>query len=124
MCSAPNVYMFVYILIGTHMVPLKKCQCFKVILKSFLRPFSMHVIRSGKYLACIYLFSRRKGDEESAETGEATATATGSTAVPVSRVPSRPVSGAPRPGVGSRPGSATPGSADVRQSQDTSVGDF
>ena len=22
MCSAPNVYMFVYILIGTHMVPL------------------------------------------------------------------------------------------------------
>ena len=23
MCSAPNVYMFVYILIGTHMVPLK-----------------------------------------------------------------------------------------------------
>ena len=24
MCSAPNVYMFVYILIGTHMVPLRK----------------------------------------------------------------------------------------------------
>ena len=24
MCSAPNVYMFVYILIGTHMVPLKR----------------------------------------------------------------------------------------------------
>ena len=24
MCSAPNVYMFVYILIGTHMVPLIK----------------------------------------------------------------------------------------------------
>ena len=23
MCSAPNVYMFVYILIGTHMVPLR-----------------------------------------------------------------------------------------------------
>ena len=23
MCSTPNVYMFVYILIGTHMVPLK-----------------------------------------------------------------------------------------------------
>ena len=23
MCSAPNVYMFVYILIETHMVPLK-----------------------------------------------------------------------------------------------------
>ena len=22
MCSAPNIYMFVYILIGTHMVPL------------------------------------------------------------------------------------------------------
>ena len=22
MCSAPNVYMFIYILIGTHMVPL------------------------------------------------------------------------------------------------------
>ena len=25
MCSAPNVYMFVYILIGTHMVPLSCC---------------------------------------------------------------------------------------------------
>ena len=24
MCSAPNVYMFVYILTGTHMVPLRK----------------------------------------------------------------------------------------------------
>ena len=24
MCSAPNVYMFVYILIGTHMVPLSQ----------------------------------------------------------------------------------------------------
>ena len=24
MCSAPNVYMFVYILIGTHMVPLTR----------------------------------------------------------------------------------------------------
>ena len=23
MCSAPNAYMFVYILIGTHMVPLR-----------------------------------------------------------------------------------------------------
>ena len=26
MCSAPNVYMFVYILIGTHMVPLTFCK--------------------------------------------------------------------------------------------------
>ena len=27
MCSAPNVYMFVYMLIGTHMVPLKQSWC-------------------------------------------------------------------------------------------------
>ena len=29
MCSAPNVYMFVYILIGTHMVPLTSKQVTK-----------------------------------------------------------------------------------------------
>ena len=27
MCSAPNVYMFVYILIGTHLVPLTFISC-------------------------------------------------------------------------------------------------
>ena len=27
MCSAPNVYMFVYILIATHMVPLTLLYC-------------------------------------------------------------------------------------------------
>ena len=32
MCSAPNVYMFVYILIGTHMVPLKLTDTAKVLL--------------------------------------------------------------------------------------------
>ena len=35
MCSAPNVYMFVYILIGTHMVPLNSVLQTEAQFKSF-----------------------------------------------------------------------------------------
>ena len=48
MCSAPNVYMFVYILIGTHMVPLN-CN-----VKSFLSFRAAQMSSEASYL---YLFT-------------------------------------------------------------------
>ena len=45
MCSAPNVYMFVYILIGAHIVPLKvMCRMIHVIV------LVRHVIRHSSYI--------------------------------------------------------------------------
>ena len=43
MCSAPNVYMFVYLLIGTHMVPLRVIYVLSLgfLLASFLQSVSI-----------------------------------------------------------------------------------
>ena len=60
MCSAPNVYMFVYILIGSHMVPIKIIHISKLskeTLKSGINIEFNNVLELNKWQKDKYTFS-------------------------------------------------------------------
>ena len=55
MCSAPNVYMFVYILIGTHMVPLR--YNLRPVASTYVCVYNMHEIAVSRKVRRVYEWS-------------------------------------------------------------------